>query len=812
MRLIQIAAATLMVLCIAAGPASGPATAPAPLPVHMLVPGFTVRELPVRLTNLNNVAYGPDGRLYAVGYDGRVHVLVDSDGDGLEDTVLPWCYDHAADMRAPVGMIIRPEGMYIASKGRVSLLKDTTGKGVADQYEVVVGGWQEIKNNVDALGVAIDKEGNLYYGRGAEDYRNPLLVDKDGVPHYDLKAESGTVIRVSPDRKKREIIATGIRFTVALGINREGDLFATDQEGATWVPNGNPLDKIEQIIPGRHYGFPPKSLNPAYLKDVVDEPPVVAFGPQHQSGCGMKFNERTDKQPSFGPDFWEGDAIVAGESRGKIWRCPLVRLPMNLRYPASDFRYIGKPIIIAALDMLTLDVAISPTGDLVVCCHSGNPDWGTGPKGVGRLFKISYTGRNEPQPVIAWPASRNEIRIAFDRPLDPFVLSTSKSVIGGKYVRAADRIELLKPPYAAVKQQEATPRASVRVLSQKLDDDGRTLVLAIDPLPWRAMYSVAVPGVKAVGEDGAGTTVDVDFSLCGVTARDVEDGEERPPQEFWLPHLSEQANARYLGAATAGRLLRLPGRGSVTLKTLLNLEGTRAALSLRSAQPCEATVGSQRVPIGGSMNAGSWGKIETDLRGDLPIEIITRGGAPLDISLTYHTSEDATERPIPFERLILPWAKDLPPAPDAPVEHKKLGDWTRGRALFYGEAQCANCHIVRGQGGVIGPDLSNLTFKDPQAVLGDILNPSAAINPDYVSYVVKLKNGESITGLVAAEGAEQFKVTEGVGKVTSVRRADVESLTPSTTSLMPDIFKALGEEKLNDIVEFLTGEKPQGVK
>ena len=37
------------------------------VPVHMLVPGFTVKELPVGLTNINNVEYAPDGRLFALG-------------------------------------------------------------------------------------------------------------------------------------------------------------------------------------------------------------------------------------------------------------------------------------------------------------------------------------------------------------------------------------------------------------------------------------------------------------------------------------------------------------------------------------------------------------------------------------------------------------------------------------------------------------------------------------------------------------------------------------------------------------------------
>ena len=49
----------------------------------MLIPGFTVRELPVKLTSLNNVEYAPDGRLFAGGYDGRFHLLRDTDGDGL---------------------------------------------------------------------------------------------------------------------------------------------------------------------------------------------------------------------------------------------------------------------------------------------------------------------------------------------------------------------------------------------------------------------------------------------------------------------------------------------------------------------------------------------------------------------------------------------------------------------------------------------------------------------------------------------------------------------------------------------------------
>src|SRR5216117_1852500 len=73
-----------------------------PLPVHMLVPGFTVRELPVNLTNINNLEYASDGRLFAVAYDGRVHVLTDTDNDGLEDASKVYYSGKPGEIRAPV--------------------------------------------------------------------------------------------------------------------------------------------------------------------------------------------------------------------------------------------------------------------------------------------------------------------------------------------------------------------------------------------------------------------------------------------------------------------------------------------------------------------------------------------------------------------------------------------------------------------------------------------------------------------------------------------------------------------------------------
>src|SRR5690606_17298225 len=76
--------------------------------VQMLLPGFTVQELPVELTAANNIEYGPDGKLYVGGYDGRFHVLRDLDGDGLEEKVDTLPGDKSGDY--PLGVAVK-DGM-----------------------------------------------------------------------------------------------------------------------------------------------------------------------------------------------------------------------------------------------------------------------------------------------------------------------------------------------------------------------------------------------------------------------------------------------------------------------------------------------------------------------------------------------------------------------------------------------------------------------------------------------------------------------------------------------------------------------------
>ena len=107
--------------------------------VQMLVPGFVVEELPVQLSNQNNLRFAPDGTLTSLGYDGRIWRLRDTNADGLEDAAeLIWA---KPSFSVPLGMAWSSQGLLVSSKGKVSLLKDVDGNGILDEELVVASGW-----------------------------------------------------------------------------------------------------------------------------------------------------------------------------------------------------------------------------------------------------------------------------------------------------------------------------------------------------------------------------------------------------------------------------------------------------------------------------------------------------------------------------------------------------------------------------------------------------------------------------------------------------------------------------------------------
>lgn len=807
-----------------------------PPPVQVLLPGFEVREIPIELTNINNVLYRQDGTLMALAYNGIIWCLRDTDGDGLEDDAAVF-WDGSGTLRSPIGMDLTPpgyihgDGVFVAAKTRCALIVDTDADGKADKEIVVADGWRESFHNVDGLGVAFDRrDSSVYFGRGTYNFADPWLRDAEGKSHYSLTDEAGAIIRVSPDFTTREIVATGIRFPVGLRFNRLGDLFATDQEGATWVPNGNPFDELLHIQRGRHYGFPPR--HPRHLPQVIDEPSTFDYGPQHQSTCGLAFNEPVvPGGPVFGPPAWAGDAMVTGESRGKLFRTQLAKTGVG---------YVARTQLVACLGMLTVDCCIAPDGSLVVACHSGGPDWGSGPTGTGKLYKIRYSDRAHPQPVFAWANGPREVRVAFDRPVDPAWLRDAlrhTKLTAGRYVRAGDRFESIWPGYAIVQIQRAAPRFNIAVHSAQLTPDRRTLLLATDVHPAAVHYALTLPGMGRPNESELSNgalrqvpEIDLDYDLTGCEAVWAP-GDGGPQWTGWLPHPDlAVARAWTAGSVTHAELWKAMEKpGELTLRFQLELvdmlrpavqPGSRLDYEL---EPEVVTVGfasSARLALMAPGTAVSDGEtVSFTVRGDaqspaaVELRLSCSGGVP-PLTCWFTTHEDERPRPLPARRVLLPWATTDARALGREVVRLRPpelegGSWARGRAIFFSDqAACAKCHSIHGRGADLGPDLSNLVHRDYASVLRDIEQPSFAINPDYLSYHVLLADGRLLTGVVR-NAQDRLRIGDSKGLVTEVPLTDVEQIAPSSLSSMPEgLPKLLGPEQMRDLLAFLLTSAP----
>src|SRR5262249_23934841 len=80
------------------------------------------------------------------------------------------------------------------------------------------------------------------------------------------------------------------------------------------------------------------------------------------------------------------------------------------------------------------------------------------------------------------------------------------------------------------------------------------------------------------------------------------------------------------------------------------------------------------------------------------------------------------------------------------------GDAAAGRLLF--KQHCGACHRLFGEGEALGPDLTHANRKDRDALLVSIVDPSAVVRKEYLSYVVTTSDGRVLTGLIAEQTAE----------------------------------------------------------
>jgi putative heme-binding domain-containing protein len=160
-----------------------------------------------------------------------------------------------------------------------------------------------------------------------------------------------------------------------------------------------------------------------------------------------------------------------------------------------------------------------------------------------------------------------------------------------------------------------------------------------------------------------------------------------------------------------------------------------------------------------------------------------------------------------------PIEKDRPPAKDIDAWMKRLegpADAGAGARIFFHPklGGCYKCHRIDGRGQDVGPDLSSIGRNDRRNILESILQPSNTIAPHYVSWVIEMKNGKVLTGMLIHTHLDEYTFLDANGGRFKVKTGDIAEQRAATVSIMPEgLVDRMTDQEMRDLLAYLQARK-----
>jgi putative heme-binding domain-containing protein len=154
------------------------------------------------------------------------------------------------------------------------------------------------------------------------------------------------------------------------------------------------------------------------------------------------------------------------------------------------------------------------------------------------------------------------------------------------------------------------------------------------------------------------------------------------------------------------------------------------------------------------------------------------------------------------------------------------GDVVAGERLFFGKEKCATCHMIKGRGGHLGPDLSRVGAARSIAYLTEsIREPSKELSLGYIDpnnhYGIPLEydtvtvvtaNGKRLVGVAKDEDAFSVQLLGDDDELHLLLKKDLSEVRHERRSLMPaygpDLLSA---DELRDLLAYLSSLRGEGL-
>lgn len=353
-----------------------------------------------RNVRVADIAFFKDGKAAAVTFEGDVWMI-----DGIDRNLqnLKW-KRFASGLHEPMSVEIVQDTVYIFGREGIVRLRDLNQDGVADYYENFSNVMaQSAESREWAADLVTAPDGSFYIAKGGSQSNGPAVTPAAGKGFRVGSDENGSVLKISKDGRRAEVIATGLRGPY-LGMHpQKGILTASDQQG-----NFVPSTPIFVIHKGDYFGVEPT----LHRKDNPPVTPPLTWIPHSVDRSAISQAWITGNK--MGP--LNGNLIHFSFGRPGLFRV----LIDSTTTPVQG----GVSVINANYPAPTSKGALNPVDEQLYV--TGFNLWGSSSNGISALLRLRYTGKPSYLPNY-FRAGKQGIILNFDSPLDPSVTANPKN-------------------------------------------------------------------------------------------------------------------------------------------------------------------------------------------------------------------------------------------------------------------------------------------------------------------------------------------------------------------------------------------------
>jgi cytochrome c oxidase cbb3-type subunit 3 len=271
---------------------------------------------------------------------------------------------------------------------------------------------------------------------------------------------------------------------------------------------------------------------------------------------------------------------------------------------------------------------------------------------------------------------------------------------------------------------------------------------------------------------------------------------------------------RSLALGVASLLLVFPAIGQQTPKAEQKgsnpLNGQPAAIAAGESQFIQNCAHCHGADAKGGQGEGQGPNLfaSSNVRRDSDATLfgIIHDGIPGSAMGSFSLSDQQIWQLVSFVRSLGARAIDLPVS----------GNVAAGRAIFFGKGGCSSCHMIHGDGGFLGPDLTNIgAARRLDQIRGSVLKTTRAASDTgdlygdplagYRPVLLKLDDGQTIEGIAKHYSSYSIEILDKDGKLHLLHGDAIKNVEFKEKSWMPDDYgKRLTPTEIGDLLGFLS--------